>query len=73
MNFHRPQYSLVQEPWSTWAVWDNWHDEPACIDFKPLVGLPKDRAVLIMTILIQIGASSLPEDESLRRSIAKLC
>lgn len=65
MNRLRPHYSLIQEPTNTWMVWDNWHDYPACLDSRPLVGMSRDRAEATLLMLARIASCPTPEDNPL--------
>lgn len=54
-----PRYTCVEEPDDLWTVWDATKGEPATVDERPLIGLPRDRADALRDILERIETGKL--------------
>jgi hypothetical protein len=41
------RFECVEEPFGTWMIWDNAHDQPAELGALPLIGLPYGSATTL--------------------------
>jgi hypothetical protein len=51
MSTNREQFECLMEPTETWMVWDAVNGRPAQYMCNNLIGLPRDKALLLCRLL----------------------